>query len=179
MLQRHVRGWRSSATVSSPLATACSAHFRAAAWNPVRQPFEQNRWGFPPCRGVNGLSHQRQFILSSLKRPFKASENSGLLRRHRARPPETPLHQTKRTGNRPPSNSHRLTGRHPSLERSYTLGVWWCQIARRCRGLLQLSHGEVGKTTRSMPRLREPGLYTCGDRCLLPKQELGREGLQR
>ncbi len=152
MLQRHVRGWRSSATVSSPLATACSAHFRAAAWNPVRQPFEQNRWGFPLCRGVNGLSHQRQFILSSLKRPFKASENSGLLRHHPARPPEIP---------------------------SYTLGVWWCQIARRCRGLLQLSHGEVGKTTRSMPRLREPGLYTCGDRCLLPKQELGREGLQR
>ena len=64
LLQRHVWGLRSSATVSSPLVTACSAHFRAAAWKPVRQSFEQNRWGFPPCRGVNGLSHQRQFMLT-------------------------------------------------------------------------------------------------------------------
>ena len=62
LLQRHVWSPRISDTVSPPLVTASSAHFLAAVWNPVRQPFEQNRWGFPPCRGVNVASHQRQFI---------------------------------------------------------------------------------------------------------------------
>ena len=56
----HARsGWpRSSATVRRPLRTTRHAKRRPAEWKASRHFVAQNRWGDPPFRGSNSVSHQ-------------------------------------------------------------------------------------------------------------------------